>query len=89
MQTAFIAQSLVLTLGVMVTLLLWLNYRNSRKTYLALATAAGVFEIFRLFTDFLILNQPETLPLYPVSGLLQLLSSLMFLYQGALISAMV
>ncbi|MCZ6502280.1 MAG: PAS domain S-box protein [Gammaproteobacteria bacterium] len=63
----------------LVTLALWLNYRNSRRTYLALASVAGVLEICRHIIDMLIVQRPEIIILYHLSGILQILSSLTFL----------
>ena len=55
-------QALVLTLDVMVTLSLWLNYRSSRLGYLAIACAAGGLELLRQLADNMLILFPGVLP---------------------------
>ena len=79
----FLPQLLVLTLDVMVTLSLWVNYRNSRMTYLAIACGAGVLEIGRQIVDNTLMLDPGLLPqpfLLLATSTLQFFSSFVLLY---------
>ena len=79
MNSTLLYQSLILTLNFLVTLTLWLNYRNSRRPYLALVTIAGTTEIARLVVDTFIVLVADSLVLYHLSGSLKFCSTLLFL----------
>ena len=83
MDPTLLAQSLVFALDLTVTLLLWLNYRHLRLTYLALATLAGTLEIARQIVDTLIILNVDLVALWHLTSVLQFSSSLVFL--GALL----
>ena len=76
-------QALVLTLDVMVTLSLWLNYRSSRLGYLAIACAAGGLELLRQLADNMLILFPGVLPqnfLLSASTSLQFFASFVLLH---------
>ncbi len=79
MNSTLLYQSLILTLNFLVTLTLWLNYRNSRRPYLALVTIAGTTEIARLVVDTFIVLVADSLVFYHLSGSLKFCSTLLFL----------
>ena len=71
MDPTLLAQSLVFALDLTVTLLLWLNYRHLRLTYLALATLAGTLEIARQIVDTLIILNVDLVALWHLTSVLQ------------------
>lgn len=83
MSSTLLAQGLILTLDLTVTSLLWLHYRNLRRSDLALATLAGVLEVARQIFDTVIIVYPDAVFAFYFSSSLQFLSALVFF--GALL----
>ncbi len=76
-----LALSFVFLLKIIFISALWLNYRNSRNSYLAIACAAGVLESLRHIPDFLFLSTYiDSILVNLLSELFQFLASLVFLY---------
>lgn len=63
--------------------MLWLHYRNLRRSDLALATLAGVLEVARQIFDTVIIVYPDAVFAFYFSSSLQFLSALVFF--GALL----
>ena len=79
MNVLLLAHTLVLTLDLVVTALLWVNYRASRQPYLGLATIAGATEIARQVVDTLLILAVDAPLLYHLTSILQFFSTLFFL----------
>ena len=79
MYSTILTQSVILTLDVTVTLLLWLSYRNLRLSYLALATVTGLLEVARQGVDTFLALGVDALALFHLSSVLQFSSTLVFL----------
>lgn len=75
-----LAQGFVVLLILMVITGLWLNYRNSRKLYLAITCAAGLIEASRQLPDVMLNAFPESSLWYLLSLLLQFSASIVFIY---------
>ncbi len=83
MSSTLLAQGLILTLDLTVTILLCLHYRNLKRSYLALGVVAGVLACARQLVDTLVIVAPDWVVLFHVSTSLQFLSSLVLV--GALL----
>ena len=79
MNALLLAHTLVLTLGVVVTAMLWANYRTSRQPYLGLAAIAGAIQIARQVVDTWLILGSDVALLYHLTSILQFLSALFFL----------
>lgn len=76
-----LALSFVFLLKIIFISALWLNYRNSGNSYLAIACGAGVLESLRHIPDFLFLSTYlDTTLINLFSALFQFLASLVLLY---------
>ena len=79
MNALLLAHTLVLTLDLVVTALLWVNYRASRQPYLGLATIAGATEIARQVVDTWLILAVDAPLLFHLTSILQFFSTLFFL----------
>ena len=79
MNALLLAHTLVLMLDLVVTALLWVNYRASRQPYLGLATIAGATEIARQVVDTWLILAVDAPLLYHLTSILQFFSTLFFL----------
>lgn len=75
-----LAQGFIVLLILMVIAGLWLNYRNSRKLYLAIACVAGLLEVSRQVPDVMRNVFPESAPWNFLAILLQFFASVVFIY---------
>ncbi|HIG42667.1 MAG: response regulator [bacterium] len=79
MESSIVAHGAIIALDLMVAVAIWLNYRNSLRSYLAYAAAAAMVDAFRQTCNLVIGAHPDISPLFFLSGFAQYLSTLLFL----------